>query len=277
MGTIGVSVFPTSLDTDANLIRNISTDALVPAVTNNKLDAIEAIEATVGVTDCTKGGTIAAQFTAPIAQYLHVASVAGTNPRYPFGVPPAPSVYGTEGALPGTAVLGSGCTVDFAAAFPFFVLNIPATFSGTALKLPFTSVAAWTSIIRMREFGPWGGGLLFVGMQDSGATHNNTFRLRTPTAASSVIGDLAVNEDGGAATSVAASPVMNPPHPWFLLRTDWDGTHFTHLTSPDGILFDTYIASVGSTAPDEFCIIATGDGTQAMVVLIDFIAIGPAL
>jgi hypothetical protein len=109
----GASNYPKTVDTDTQLIRRVSTDALVIADHNNLVDATESIEQTIGgVDDGTANGGTAA-FITGVAHLLAMPSVAIPNPRFPFLPLQSQSWYGVNGAPPASWVLGGSVTPSY--------------------------------------------------------------------------------------------------------------------------------------------------------------------
>lgn len=152
------SVYPLLIDSDTQLLRRTLVDAIVPADHNNLVDAIEAIEATVGPVEDGSASLGARTFALGLADYVGFPSVASNNPRYPWLPIPAEAWYAAAGALPATWTLGAGVTASYSS-HPGYVALTPNTTPGAVIaSVPLAGSAPFNVAFRFRHSALWTNG-----------------------------------------------------------------------------------------------------------------------
>lgn len=135
------STFPGALDTDANLYRVAESDVLIPAHLNNKTDALQQVEGTVGVIPGTTINT-------GLAHFAQMPSVSMPNPRYPW-VPVNPiSFYPSSGVAPAAWTITPG-VLAYNAPVGLGKVAVPATTGTVLASVALTGVRPFSTIYRI--------------------------------------------------------------------------------------------------------------------------------
>lgn len=145
----GESTYPAVIDTDDILYRVDTDDTLVPAMLNNKTDAIETLELVVGAVDDGTGNGGASALTTGLAHYVGMPSTAGPNPRYPWSPAATNAWYAAQGAPPAGWTVAGGLSIDYTKPNGLARVTIPNSANTTLLSVPLPGSAPFEVIIRL--------------------------------------------------------------------------------------------------------------------------------
>lgn len=154
---MSASIYPALLDTDVQLLRRTPSDTVVPADHNNLVDAIQAIEATIGIVD---DGTIGGgdqSFNLGIGDYVAFPGTQSVNPRFPYLPVPDNAWYARAKSTPAAWTLGTGVTASYSNAPGFLELSYTGAAPKLAASCDVAGSAPWDLVFGMRASGPSSG------------------------------------------------------------------------------------------------------------------------
>jgi len=109
------TIYPKLLDTDTELLRMTVASTLSPEDHNNLVDAIQAVEGTIGiVADGTEGGG-AKSLNTGLATWSGYKTTAVGNLRFPYLPLPANAWYASARVTPVTWTIAGGAVLSYAA------------------------------------------------------------------------------------------------------------------------------------------------------------------
>ena len=132
----GASTYPDAIDTDGNLVRvTVDTQVAGPADMNNKIDAIQSLEATVGAVASAPAGAPYAAFNCSLANLVGMKTTATRNIRRPYEAMTG-ILDGAAGSLPtGGSVVG-GAELDWVSCYPYLRVTLPAALGTSGIRVP---------------------------------------------------------------------------------------------------------------------------------------------
>ena len=266
---MGNSIFPKALDLDSNLYRVGGIDALIPDHHNNHTDAIETIEATIGVTaDGSENGGTQSLLTG-LAHFVNFPATSIYNPRYPVLPVPANAWYGSARLKPAAWTLGVGVSAVYTQPPGVLRLQVPLGSSFLLASCPLGYSDTNLAIFRIRmPIQLAAGTVMLFGLSVNGlGTDIDGIVIRQSAAGAQAIRTVI---NGSAQTQD-----YNCYSPWLNCKLYADGANIYISLSADGVLWSLPVYTAArAVSHTKFCIFT---GTAYGVLdhfHVDFITFG---
>lgn len=257
----GASNYPRGVDTDVQLLRRIASGVIVPADHNNLVDALEAIEPTVGICDDgTAYGGVA--FNRGLTDHVGLMTTKGPNGRYPWVPPLAGSWYGTDNLTPPGWTMDAGLAFSYGPPVGPVHITWPHDTNVRMLVAPLVSAARYDVVVRLKQMRCNDAGYMRIGFAP---TPTDTYLSGLESQAG---GHQQAYINGGTTGDSQGVGLMVNWYPWWYVWVTNEANVTTVRTSEDGLTWqlmwsgaDTNVmayfvmslvnnASGGSAAPD---------------------------
>jgi len=237
---------------------------------NNLVDAIETTEIVLGTTDNTMAGRVSPAFSSPVGHQLQIASIAGRNPRYPFGGPNVGDFFGVQGMAGVGDVIDGAVLQDWSADAPYARLGVPASGDLHVLTLPVGAGPDYGVVYRLRWPNMVGGGFLEMGFHDVGSSDVVGIRFTQG-------GQLQFVWNTALVGPAVDTPLGQTPTPWVFVYVGYDGTSYVAAISTDGQTWEFIPFQQGAAAPDYCLLHVQNNDSKTLFVWIDWVQVGAAL
>lgn len=261
----GESTFPAVIDTDDILYRVDTDDLLVPAMLNNKTDALETIEIVMGATDDGSGAGGDPAATTGLAHYTGFFSTGMANPRYPWFPVPSNAWYASQGTPPAAWTITGNLTVAYDKPVGVARLAVAQVTNTVLATVDLAGSTPWDVIMRVRcqraDLGQYALGFSATGVLADLEGVYIRFIYGAGFALDGVV----------AGTVVTNKPIAGCYSPFGYVRTRLGDGQLRAWFSPDGICWgDPAVAWSTSLTPTKFVIAALTGMTAPGKLWLDF-------
>lgn len=271
---MGASDFPRVIDTDTQLIRVTSADPLTIEDHNNLVDALEAIEATLGTSGdgSEPAGGIRA-FRGSVADYAGFLSTGQLNPRAPFL--PYISVnewHARVAVTPAGWTLGAGMAVAYTHPVGLARLTLPSNAALLMASCPVVGSDPMYVVLRVTMARPNADHIAFGWSANGLGTDIDGLCINAVNLNYLVVGGVLNNVLQAGDQSLTINGALK----YLALR--YVSGQFAYAASQDGVLWSPWFGNHARTgAYTRFCIYLRAAMTTLGPLWLDFVSFGTAL